>query len=131
MPKNQLFKNYPTEEFVIGLLNIYGIQDFSDNHYFTKDDLENLNTIEKLNELKDTLASYYIPCKAKIYINDINNHKKAITILRQFLKTQNYTLLSKEKYIKGNKHNTYTVISITNNLNINKNKDRKIVINFE
>ena len=27
MPKNQLFKNYPTEEFVIGLLNIYGIQD--------------------------------------------------------------------------------------------------------
>ena len=131
MPKNQLFKNYPTEGFVIGLLNIYGIQDFSDNHYFTKDDLENLNTIEKLNELKDTLASYYIPCKAKIYINDINNHKKAITILRQFLKTQNYTLLSKEKYIKGNKHNTYTVISITNNLNINKNKDRKIVINFE
>ena len=131
MPKNQLFKNYPTEEFVIGLLNIYGIQDFSDNHYFTKDDLENLNTIEKLNELKDTLSSYYIPCKAKIYINDINNHKKAITILRQFLKTQNYTLLSKEKYIKGNKHNTYTVISITNNLNINKNKDRKIVINFE
>ena len=131
MPKNQLFKNYPTEEFVIGLLNIYGIQDFSDNHYFTKDDLENLNTIEKLNELKDTLASYYIPCKAKIYINDINNHKKAITILRQFLKTQNYTLLSKEKYIKGNKYNTYTVISITNNLNTNKNKDRKIVINFE
>ena len=131
MPKNQLFKNYPTEEFVIGLLNIYGIQDFSDNHYFTKDDLENLNTIEKLNELKDTLASYYIPCKAKIYINNINNHKKAITILRQFLKTQNYTLLSKEKYIKGNKYNTYTVISITNNLNINKNKDRKIVINFE
>tara|TARA_Y100001980_G_C14556566_1_gene348626 strand:+ start:9672 stop:10067 length:396 start_codon:yes stop_codon:yes gene_type:complete len=131
MPKNQLFKNYPTEEFVIGLLNIYGIQDFSDNHYFTKDDLENLNTIEKLNELKDTLSSYYIPCKAKIYINDINNHKKAITILRQFLKTQNYTLLSKEKYIKGNKYNTYTVISITNNLNINKNKDRKIVINFE
>ena len=91
MPKNQLFKNYPTEGFVIGLLNIYGIQDFSDNHYFTKDDLENLNTIEKLNELKDTLASYYIPCKAKIYINDINNHKKAITILRQFLKTQNYS----------------------------------------
>ena len=131
MPKNQLFKNYPTEEFVIGLLNIYGIQDFSDNHYFTKDDLENLNTIEKLNELKDTLASYYIPCKAKIYINNINNHKKAITILRQFLKTQNYTLLSKEKYIKGSKYNTYTVISITNNLNINKNKDRKIVINFE
>tara|TARA_Y100000590_G_scaffold456043_1_gene605793 strand:- start:1766 stop:2161 length:396 start_codon:yes stop_codon:yes gene_type:complete len=131
MTKNQLFKNYPSEEFVIELLNIYGIQDFYDNHYFTKKDLEDLNTIQKLNEFKETLINYYIPCKAKLYLNNINNHKKAITILRQFLKTQNYTLLSKEKYIKGTKYNTYTVISITNNLNIDKNKDRKIVINFE
>jgi len=130
MPKNQLFKNYPNEEFVINLLNIYGIKDFSDNHYFTKKDLEELNTIDNLNQLKDKLASYYIPCKAKLYVNNID-HKRAITILRQFLKTQNYTLSSKEKYIKGIKYNTYTVVSITNNLNINKNKERKIIINFE
>ena len=124
------FKNYPNEEFVINLLNIYGIKDFSDNHYFTKKDLEELNTIDNLNQLKDKLASYYIPCKAKLYVNNID-HKRAITILRQFLKTQNYTLSSKEKYIKGIKYNTYTVVSITNNLNINKNKERKIIINFE
>ena len=130
MPKNQLFKNYPNEEFVINLLNIYGIKDFSDNHYFTKKDLEELNTIDNLNQLKDKLASYYIPCKAKLYVNNID-HKRAITILRQFLKTQNYTLSSKEKYIKGIKYNTYTVVSIANNLNINKNKERKIIINFE
>ena len=130
MPKNQLFKNYPNEEFVINLLNIYGIKDFSDNHYFTKKDLEELNTIDNLNQLKDKLASYYIPCKAKLFVYNID-HKRAITILRQFLKTQNYTLSSKEKYIKGIKYNTYTVVSITNNLNINKNKERKIIINFE
>ena len=130
MPKNQLFKNYPNEEFVINLLNIYGIKDFSDNHYFTKKDLEELNTIDNLNQLKNKLASYYIPCKAKLYVNNID-HKRAITILRQFLKTQNYTLSSKEKYIKGIKYNTYTVVSITNNLNINKNKERKIIINFQ
>lgn len=130
MPKNQLFKNYPDEEFVISLLNIYGIKDFSDNHYFTKSDLEELNTIYNLNQLKDKLSTYYIPCKAKLYMNNIN-YKRAITILRQFLKTQNYTLLSKEKYIKGIKYNTYTVVSITNNININKNKERKIIINFE
>ena len=130
MPKNQLFKNYPNEEFVINLLNIYGIKDFSDNHYFTKKDLEELNTIDNLNQLKNKLASYYIPCKAKLYINNID-YKRAITILRQFLKTQNYTLSSKEKYIKGIKYNTYTVVSITNNLNINKNKERKIIINFQ
>ena len=95
-----------------------------------KKDLEELNTIDNLNQLKDKLASYYIPCKAKLYVNNID-HKRAITILRQFLKTQNYTLSSKEKYIKGIKYNTYTVVSITNNLNINKNKERKIIINFE
>jgi len=130
MPKNQLFKIYPNEEFVINLLNIYGIKDLSDNHYFIKTDLEELDTINNLNNIKEILRTYYIPCKAKLYINDIN-YKKAITILRQFLKTQNHTLLSKEKYIKGVKHNTYTVISITNNININKEKDRKIIINFE
>ena len=130
MPKNQLFKNNPSEEFVISLLNIYGIKDFDDNHYFTKKDLEELNTIKNLNEIKDTLSDYYIPCKAKIYVDDIND-KRAITILRQFLKTQNYTLLSKEKYLKGKKYNTYSVISVSNNLVIDKNKDRKIIIDFE
>tara|TARA_B100001094_G_scaffold333432_1_gene412127 strand:+ start:5646 stop:6038 length:393 start_codon:yes stop_codon:yes gene_type:complete len=130
MPKNQLFKNHPNEDFVIDLLNIYGIKNFDDDHYFIKKDLEELNTIDELNKIKETLNSFYIPCKAKIYIQDID-YKKAITILRQFLKTQNYTLLSKEKYIEGIKHNTYSVISVSNNLIINKNKDRKIIIDFE
>ena len=130
MSKNQLFKNHPDEDFVINLLNIFGIKNFNDNHYFIKKDLEELNTIDELNKIKNILYNYYIPCKAKIYINNIDL-KKAITILRQFLKTQNYTLLSKEKYIKGIKHNTYSVISIANNLVIDKNKDRKIIIDFE
>ena len=129
MTKNQLFKKYPNEEYVINLLNIYGITDFSDNHYFSKIDLEELNTIDNLNKITETLKTYYIPCKAKLYINNIN-YKRAITILRQFLKTLNYTLSSKEKYIKGIKYNTYSVISIDNQLNINKMKDRKIIIDF-
>ena len=130
MPKNQLFKIHPTQELVQKLLNIFGINDFYDNHYFTKEDLVELETVNKLNKLKETLIPFYIPCKAKIYLEDINE-KRAITILRQFLKTQNYNLYSKEKFIKNIKYNTYTVISIDNNVNINKNKDRKIVINFE
>tara|TARA_Y100001958_G_C21103999_1_gene453048 strand:+ start:532 stop:924 length:393 start_codon:yes stop_codon:yes gene_type:complete len=130
MPKNQLFKIFPNEDFVISLLNIYGIKNFNDNHYFIKEDLEELDTINNLNKIKEDIKNHYIPCKAKIYVNDIT-YKKAITILRQFLKTQNYTLLSKEKYIKGVKHNTYSVISIANNLVIDKNKDRKIIIDFE
>jgi len=130
MPKNQLFKSYPDKELIIKLLNIFGIIDFSDNHFFTKEDLIELDTVLQLNKLKDELEIYYIPCKAKIYLKDINE-KRAITILRQFLKTHNYSLFSKEKYIQNIKYNTYTLISIDNNVNINKIKDRKIVINFE
>tara|TARA_Y100001958_G_C21153163_1_gene488797 strand:- start:198 stop:590 length:393 start_codon:yes stop_codon:yes gene_type:complete len=130
MPKNQLFKIHPNKELVEKLLNIFGINDFCDNHYFTKEDLIELETVKELNKLKEALRPFYIPCKAKIYLEDINE-KRAITILRQFLKTQNYNLYSKEKFIKNIKYNTYTVISIDNNVNINKNKDRKIIINFE
>ena len=46
MSINQLFKNMPNRNFVISLLNLYGIQDFDDNRFFTKKNLETLNTIE-------------------------------------------------------------------------------------
>ena len=129
MIKNQLFKMQPTELIIFELLNIFGIKNLLDNHYFTKYDLIELNTIEKLNNIKNKLESYYIPCKAKIYLNNINE-KRGITILKQFLKTHNYTLISKEKYIKNIKYNTYKLSSI-NDINIPKIKDRKIIIDFE
>ena len=47
MPINQLFKNMPERSFVITLINLYGIEDFDDDKYFTKKTLEKLNTIEK------------------------------------------------------------------------------------
>ena len=130
MVKNQLFKTNPPEDLCLEVVKAFGLQGFDDVTNFSKKDLEVLGTVNKLYELKPKLEEYYIPCKAKLYVNNID-HKRAITILRQFLKTQNYTLSSKEKYIKGIKYNTYTVVSITNNLNINKNKERKIIINFE
>ena len=39
MPTNQLFKMIPDRNFVIELLRLYGIQDFNDTHFFTKDNL--------------------------------------------------------------------------------------------
>tara|TARA_B110000285_G_C15000821_1_gene551338 strand:- start:44 stop:433 length:390 start_codon:yes stop_codon:yes gene_type:complete len=128
MIKNQLFKMQPNELIIFELLNIFGIKNLLDDHYFTKDDLIEINTIEKLNNIKNKLELYYIPCKAKIYLSNINE-KRAITILRQFLKTHNYTLQSKEKYIKNIKYNIYKLTSI-DDINIPKIKDRKIIIDF-
>ena len=66
-----------------------------------------------MNEIMPEIEKYYIPCKSKKYLTDINE-KKCITILRQFLKIHNHTLNSKEKYVKGKKITFLSSYSITN-----------------
>ena len=129
MSINQLFKNRPSRNFVISLLNLYGIDDFDDNRFFTKKNLEALNTVEKLNEISDEITKYYIPCKAKTYLKNIDINR-SIVILRQFLKCYGYTLFSKEKFIKGEKHTIYKIVAIDKEINTPKKKE-KIVISFD
>jgi len=129
MSINQLFKNRPSRNFVISLLNLYGIEDFDDNRFFTKKNLETLNTVEKLNEISDEITKYYIPCKAKTYLKNIDINR-SIVILRQFLKCYGYTLFSKEKFIKGEKNTIYKIIAIDKEINTPKKKE-KIVVSFE
>ena len=130
MPTNQLFKMTPDRNFVIELLQLYGIQDFNDTHFFTKDNLNALNTVEHLNNILDKLKEYYIPCKARIYLKDINL-KRSVVILRQFLKCHNYTLCSKEKFINGIKNTIYQVIQNNDGISTPKKKDKSIVISFD
>jgi hypothetical protein len=129
MSINQLFKNRPSRNFVISLLNLYGIDDFDDNRFFTKKNLEALNTVEKLNDIRDEITKYYIPCKAKTYLKNIDINR-SIVILRQFLKCYGYTLFSKEKFIKGEKNTIYKIVAIDKEINTPKKKE-KIVVSFE
>ena len=129
MSINQLFKSMPSQNFVIRLLNLYGIDDFDDNRFFTKKNLEALNTVEKLNEISDEITKYYIPCKAKTYLKNIDINR-SIVILRQFLKCYGYTLFSKEKFIKGEKNTIYKIVAIDKEINTPKKKE-KIVVSFE
>jgi len=129
MSINQLFKNMPNINFVISLLNLYGIDDFDDNRFFTKKNLEALNTIEKLNDIRDEITKYYIPCKAKTYLYNITI-PRSIVILRQFIKCYGYTLFSKEKFIKGEKHTIYKIVTIDKEINTPKRKE-KIIVSFD
>ena len=129
MPINQLFKNMPNRTFVISLINLYGIEDFDDDKYFTKKTLEKLNTIEKLNDIKDKLNEYYIDCKSKTYLKDITL-KRCIVILRQFLRCHGYTLFSKEKFVKGEKQTIYKIVKLDKEVVVPKRKE-KIVVSFE
>ena len=119
--KNQLFRRNPDRYIISDLLKIFDIESLDDpNFYFTKQDLLNNDIIDKMNKLKNRLEVYYIPCKAKLYLEDINE-KKCITILRQFLKYIEYNLKLKEKYVNGVKNYQYFIVC---------NK-KKIVIDFD
>ena len=129
MPINQLFKNMPERSFVITLINLYGIEDFDDDKYFTKKTLEKLNTIEKINDIRDKLSEYYIDCKSKTYLQDITL-KRCIVILRQFLRCHGYTLFSKEKFVKGEKQTIYKIVKLDKEVVVPKKKE-KIIVSFE
>ena len=93
--KNQLFRISPDLKISTKLLNLFGISDFNDNHSFTKFNLQELDTVNKMKEITEDLKKYYIPCKSKIYLINLNE-KKCITILRQFLKVHNFMLCLKK-----------------------------------
>ena len=129
--KNQLFKISPDLEFTENLLKLFGIKDINDNHSFTRSNLEDLKTVEKVKGTKDKLLKYYIPCKAKKYILTELNEKKCITILRQFLKIHNHTLISKEKYVNGKKMLFYQVIPQQIDILTKNRESEKVILSFD
>jgi hypothetical protein len=128
--KNQLFRHSPNEKTTLDVLSLFGIQGFDDNHSFTRENLVDLKTVDKMDEIIDSLSLYYIPCKSKQYLTDLTE-KKCITVLRQLLKIHNYTLFSKEKFVKGKKHLFYQVIPIQVELLTTNRTQNQIIISFD
>jgi hypothetical protein len=77
-----------------------------------------------------------LPCKARTYLNDLNE-KNIVTILRQILKHFNYNIISKEKYLRGEKFILYNIIANTDvqedehNVKHLQIKKKSIIINFD
>jgi len=137
MPKNQLFKKLPTEEILNKVLLCFDIIDLHKGKIaFCRQDIIRLNSVKKLNKITDELKEYYLPCKARTYLNDLNE-KNIVTILRQILKNFNYNIISKEKYLRGEKFILYNIIANAevqeDELNIKhlQIKKQSIIINFD
>ena len=130
--KDQLFKNKPELNLVIEIIRLFGLKNFDDIQLFTKQNMIELNTVEKMKDYIPRLQEFYLPCKSKIYLQDLNE-RKCINILRQLLKQYNHTLISKEKYIKSIKYNFHQIIQFSNkkiDTNIQET-ERKIVLSFD
>ena len=92
----QLFNKPPTKNILNKLLYCFDLKSLDDNKIFTKKDLNELKSIELINDIILELSDFYLPCKSKKYLVDLNN-KKIITILRQFLRHFDYFVYSKRK----------------------------------
>ena len=116
MVLNQLFISKPPIKLLKKIIKGFGINNLNDTKEFCYLDMINLNTLSIFHTLENELRKYYIPCKQKIYFENIQNltNKEAIVILRQLLKIHNYDLYSREKFIKGIKYSVYKIISKNN-----------------
>jgi|UniRef100_A0A6C0E7P5 hypothetical protein len=107
---NQLFKKEPDREIILDLINAFGYQNINQiDQPFNKSDLEKRKTIDKIQKLKSKLEKYYIPCKAKNYLNKKLTIKSILTILRQFIKSEGYFLNYWESYVDGVKITYYQI----------------------
>lgn len=108
MGKNQIFKKQLSDDMINKILSAFGLRSLKDRRSFSRSDLSKLNSVEQIIALRPILQQYYLPCKARTYLNDLNE-KNIITILRQCIKTRGYTIVSREKYFKSEKFIIYTI----------------------
>lgn len=132
MKINQLFKANIPEELFIKIYKSFGINNLEDEYNFSKADLTRLKTIEQLDNYIDDLSQYYLPCKAKLYLLDLDENK-AITILRQLLRLFNMSLVSKQKYVKQKKTTLYYISRLNHdddNIQAMKVENHNVTLNF-
>jgi hypothetical protein len=109
MKINQLFKEKIEIELLMRLVNSFGLNDLNDKRHFSKYDLQQLNTVQQINDMRPCLEDVYLPCKARIYLTDICE-KRAVTILKQMLRVHGYYLASREKNINNKKIIFYQIM---------------------
>jgi hypothetical protein len=94
MPK--IFRETPPIDLVERFLSAYSIRGLTDTTWFSK-----VSNLSKIDDLLPELEPYYMPCKAKDYINTPLTQDKGITILRQLLTAHSIQLIAREKTCAG------------------------------
>jgi len=132
MPKNQLFRKLPDDIIINKLLLAFGLTSLKDTNQFSRRDLETLGTVIAVENMKNELEQYYLPCKFRTYLHDLNT-KNVVTILRQFIKTKGYSIQSQEKYSKGDKFIIYGLTSYENKVykSVIKKPEGNPVVDFK
>ena len=107
---NQLFIQRIDQDLMSSMLHCFGLTGFSDRKSFSKLDMIHMNTLEKFREIVPRLRTFYIPCKAIMFLEYLSD-KKSITVFRQCLRTYDFVLKSVERNHKNKKNIFYSIIS--------------------
>jgi hypothetical protein len=134
MKIKQLYRAMVPNELFVRVYKCFGYEVLVEDYTFCKADLQRLETVNKMSEIRDELCQYYIPCKAKLYLTSMNV-SKCITILRQLLRLYNIALLSKQRYIRHKKTTFYSIRFSENNedsdINHMRVENNHMVVHFE
>ena len=76
-------------------MDCFKLENIEDTTIFTKKDLAEYGTVEKINNSRSEFENITYRVRGKKYLSDLNE-KKAMTVLKQFVKTFNYYVFSKE-----------------------------------
>ena len=112
MKIHQIYRMLPPNSLIDTVVNCFGITSLDNcNHYFCKTDLKSLETVNKINNVVNTLKFYYLPCKAH-YMDKIDE-RKAVTILRQLIRLRGYCILVHYRYKNKVKQACYQIKNST------------------
>lgn len=99
----KLFRKEPPKELVEQILRSTGLLGLHDLRWFTKEELL-LDTNE---EWLPLLYPFYLPCKAKRFLDDGFDANRLITIMRHCIRHHGYDLSVQERLYKDKKHSLY------------------------
>lgn len=127
---NQLFNKPISDDLLKKVLSCFSLSSLEDSRVFSKYDMELNNTIDCIYNIKDELKKVYIPCKAKIYLENITI-KRCITILRQIVKLYGYNVKSCERSITKKKYIAYQLVPINKTKKVKIIKKKILTIHFD
>lgn len=102
MKINQLFRKRVDTDTLLQVIRCFGVQSLADKRCFCKSDLVEIGTVANLTALVPTLEEFYLPCKARVYLEGLTE-KRAITVLKQILRLHGYFLASRERNFNNRK----------------------------
>ena len=110
MKINQLFRKRVNIDTLLIVMACFGLAGLNDKKSFSKSDLMEIDTDARIEELIPILDEYYMPCKSKVYLENLTE-KRVITILKQILRIHGYFLASSERNFNNRKVIFYRLMS--------------------